>query len=162
MLVSHLSPGRPLPLLSTTSREAAFCLNNRAVRVGHALCLYFTGKIISSWSGFYISLVATRLTVRFRITQSWSTYRSHSELCDITLPYSACVCVCTCVWAVPLWVILLHSVSKLNSIKHVRAATYHLTEWSGWIEQYFNQQRRRRQRCSLEGAEAFPLSLTIN
>lgn len=62
--------GGHCPTWCTTSLEAAFCLNNRAVRVGHALCPYFTGKIISSWSGFYISLAGTKLAVRYSATRS--------------------------------------------------------------------------------------------
>lgn len=115
------------PPQGTTLVEAAFCLNNTAVRVGRALCPYFTGKIISTWSGFYISLVSMGLTVRYSITQSWSTYWSHSELWHHTTVQCMCLCMCayryTCAWAVPPAVIPVHSVSKLNAIKHVGAAT---------------------------------------
>lgn len=61
-------------------------------------------------------------------------------------------------WALPSWVILVHSVRKLNTIKHVCTAMQHLTEWSSWMGQYFNQQKKRGQSCS-QGAESFCHSL---
>lgn len=115
---------------------------------------------ISQGKSFHPKEVSTshlQPRVKTRLPQIWSTYWSQTLK---TLWYTACVR--TCVWAVPLWVIHIHSVNKLNATKHVCAATYHSTEWSGWIEQYFNQQQRRGQHCNLKWAEDFLMSLTVN
>lgn len=128
-------------------------------------CLSGSCSLSISYKENHLIQKRVRHLTRNHNSDSQSNIILHSAEVPIDLTHDDTVmhCVwCACVWAVPLWVIHGHPVSKLNPTKQVHAATHHLSEWSGWKGQYFNQQQRRGQRYISERAELSLMSLTVN